>query len=770
MYNFVKNINIILSTGVTMKHKVVKISVFLLIFIFISILLLKDPFIGIADNTDYYRVIQPLGFETEGYIRYFNAYNFYEIKNMDSTNIKDSIKYIINPDVENNNEYFSTQFIFIKISMIINFLLKVILGKSPEVFNIKILGLLYTIFYAYGLYLFLKNINIKSKVLNVLFIILSIIILCDIGYVIYFNSFFGEAPIIATIMLAAGSCLALIKNEEIKYCIYYGIIFFVSSFILVGAKVANTPIGILIAIFSVSLLLVKKDEITRNIIILGTVILTTFSIFYYVSAPDWMNQVNNYQALFYGILKDSPNPKKDLEKLGISEKYLPLANSHGFLDHGEFDIYSNEFQEEVYDKASFVGILKFYLLNPQRLIDKLILSSDNSVIIRPSYLGNFTIEDNPERISFTERFSIWSNLRTNTLGLAFYIIVIYSIVYFIINIYEIVKASKLNDKFKIVYGFAGMLLFLTTMSQYVLPIIGNGEADLQKHMLLFNICFDLMILIGFVWLFNNYNNKIIFKMIPVVGVLLVLLNIITLGNTSGNPQLNDNIKLKAGDIIQFGTYESQPLKWEVLNYNEEKGYLVWSEKAVEYMEFDLIDEVSSKNIYGSNKWENSDVRKWLNSDFKSSFTQGEQELVNKVQLKNILSYNDISNKAGGDKPYYWSAITSYVDQNYDKDAYYNYSEDEIFLLDSSQLKNNVYDNNINFKKNNSAEEKTRYWLRTPYYSSISMVRMVDKDGLVYHKDANVKAGIIPAMYLNNSISIVNGDGTKDNPYVIKLFD
>ena len=154
-----------------------------------------------------------------------------------------------------------------------------------------------------------------------------------------------------------------------------------------------------------------------------------------MNAPQWMSQVNNYQSIFYGITKDSNEPEKDLEKLSIPLKYLPLTNTHGFLDHGEFDIYSDEFQKEVYDNASFVDILKFYLLNPARAMEKLKLSADSSVIIRPSYLGNYSKEDEPERLSFTERFSLWSNIRKNTLGYAFYIIVTFSVLFFIINIY-----------------------------------------------------------------------------------------------------------------------------------------------------------------------------------------------------------------------------------------------------------------------------------------------------------------------------------------------
>jgi hypothetical protein len=299
-------------------------------------------------------------------------------------------------------------------------------------------------------------------------------------------------------------------------------------------------------------------------------------------------------------------------------------------------------------------------------------------------------------------------------------------------------------------------LFLTTISQFVLPVIGNGEADLQKHMLLFNICFDMMILVGTLWLFNNNKNTVVIKMIPVTAVSLIILFLIAPLNTADKK----NMPLETGDYIQFGSYKQKPLKWIVLNYDNNNGYLIWSENSIEKMEFDLKDEQIKENKYGSNYWESSDIRNYLNSDFKNSFSSKEKEIINKIQLKNVLTYNNIQIKDGGNKPYFWTAITSYVDQNYDVDAYYKNSEDEIFLLDTFQLKNYVYDNNINYKKN------TRYWLRTPYYSNTSMVRIVGEDGLVYHKDANVKAGIIPALYINENIEIKTGNGTKNNPYII----
>ena len=728
---------------------------FLLIFAFSLVLLLKEPFVGIADNSDYYRVIQPLGFQPEISNRYFYAYNFYTVNDMSGEDIKGSLSNIISPKVENDNEYFSTQFIFIKISMIINYLLKIIFGKSPEIFNIKILGILYAAIYSYGLYLFLINLRFKNRYIHFLFLLISIVILCDMGYLLYFNSFFGEAVIIASLMMALGSLTAFINSEENGESFYYGILFYIFALALTGAKVANTPIGILIGLFSLTLFIVKKDRLNRALILIGSLLLVCFSILYYMNAPKWMSQVNNYQSIFYGITKDSKEPKKDLEKLSIPLKYLPLTNTHGFLNHGEFDIYSNEFQKEVYDNASFVDILKFYLLNPSRFMEKLKLSADSSVIIRPSYLGNYSKGDEPERLSFTERFSLWSNIRKNTLGSAFYIIFTFSVLFFIINIYEIINNIQQYYNEGTAAAFAALLLFLTTMSQFVLPVIGNGEADLQKHMLLFNLCFDLMILVGIYWLINNYSLKTVLLIaLPAVVVLSIIILI-----QPANEKTKEAGSLKTGQYIYLGRYNNEPLKWVVLN-NDENGYLLWCDNAVEYMEFDKKDETNAENIYGSNDWIESDVRKWL-FEFKNNFNEDEKTLLNDAILKNILSYNNIQQSTGGNKPFYWNSITSYASQNYNTDAYYDYSTEGVFLLDAYQLQNFVYENDINLKKDE------RYWLRTPYYSSISMVRIVDKDGFIYHKDANVKAGVIPAVYIDENVIAVSGDGTYSSPITLR---
>lgn len=45
-----------------------------------------------------------------------------------------------------------------------------------------------------------------------------------------------------------------------------------------------------------------------------------------------------------------------------------------------------------------------------------------------------------------------------------------------------------------------LLVWLTGILQFVIPVIADGEADLSKHLFLFNACFDIMFVASSVWL------------------------------------------------------------------------------------------------------------------------------------------------------------------------------------------------------------------------------------------------------------------------------
>lgn len=48
-----------------------------------------------------------------------------------------------------------------------------------------------------------------------------------------------------------------------------------------------------------------------------------------------------------------------------------------------------------------------------------------------------------------------------------------------------------------------MLLGLIGIFSFLVPILGDGRADIGKHLFLFNVCFDMMVVVMFGWIIHK---------------------------------------------------------------------------------------------------------------------------------------------------------------------------------------------------------------------------------------------------------------------------
>lgn len=103
--------------------------------------------------------------------------------------------------------------------------------------------------------------------------------------------------------------------------------------------------------------------------------------------------------------------------------------------------------------------------------------------------------------------------------------------------------------------------------------------------------------------------------------------------------------IKEGDIIKFGKYpqgdngEVKPIEWLVLEVKPDEALLI-SRYALDCKEFD-------KHKFTDITWEDSALRKWLNSDFiKSAFSEEETRLIKISELDNSESsyYETVAEK------------------------------------------------------------------------------------------------------------------------------
>ncbi len=304
------------------------------------------------------------------------------------------------------------------------------------------------------------------------------------------------------------------------------------------------------------------------------------------------------------------------------------------------------------------------------------------------------------------------------------------------------------------------------------------------------------------------------KLLPLITI--VILAVCFTAFYSGHINAVKQAQIKVGDYISFGKYYGKPILWRVINYDPAKGYLLLSEKILCLKPFDAAGDLTdtrgtdARKQYGSNYWEKSNIRLWLNSEsskvdyqgqkppskeniylgynpynnepgFLANFTSGERKLINPAAHRCILAFCDKSERDGGIQKHIYNENIGKVLTNY-KNAFYSDVTDKVFLPDIDELKEYVYDRKwplikaptVEAVKNSNyveeyfkSTEKWFYYLRTPYASTSNWVRIVQRGGgISYGNPFRGDTGIVPALYIKPGVPIKSGDGTLKTPYTL----
>jgi len=454
--------------------EVVAVAAVSLIFLF---LLFIQPLVGIADNGDFIRIMRSVGLSysdiTEGYKDKYFGY----------------IHSQYSQHALNIGGYISSEIIVVFIATVIARIF-----STHPVFDIRFLAMVYAIIFLFAMYWLLKMNKQTAVWKNILIAVVFIFVFADIGYSAYFNSFFGE-PVSFTFMLLTLAMVHILLNK-IKPSRWILIFFFLSAFFLVGAKVQNAPLGLLLALFSLRFWHLRADRAWKNLVIVVSVLLIVVSAVVYLAVPKEIKQINQYQTVFYGVLKDSPNPKKDLTELGINPELAVNAGTNYFTKDPVIQQQAPIMKAQYYPNIDHKKVAMFYLKHPLRFISKLEVAADRSMA-NTSYLGSYEKKANRGYGAISHAFSAWSQFKKVYIPNKLLFIILFALAYFFILILKYVRATERKQR---TYLELYLLIGLMAAISFVVPIIGDGEADLSKHLFMFYLCFDLMFVTSVLWL------------------------------------------------------------------------------------------------------------------------------------------------------------------------------------------------------------------------------------------------------------------------------
>ena len=665
----------------------------------VCVLYLGDN-VGLSDNGDFRRVLLMNNIEYKDSENHY--YLFKEDYKMDLENTDTFFSTVKSAWQTNKEEeiYKSPHFLIIKISKVLNVVANTITNHPLTDYSIIYMALLYIFMLsvaAWVIFTFFAESNIKIQIAVFL---VFIFMFCDAGYLLYFNSFYGEPLQYTSLMLLVAFGMLIYKSPSVPKVIA----FFIALYFFAGSKLANIAYSMIVACLAILMVIMRKDKLFRIGVIISAVVCMFNIVSLYIDIPDWMDNDTTYQAVFLGITKNSDDAKADLEELGVDRKYSVLAGTHAYMDEDEYpiDIKTKEFEREFYDKVSKFDIAIFYLKHPLRLLGESIHGIENSAYIRPPVVGNS--KDIP--MEFTDKWSGWSKLRVALrftyepwfVMITFLIITAYMIFMDVIYIHNH-KKEEAQRRYMIC---ALNVLVLGLWINLLLPIICNGEADIAKHMFLFTNCIDILFALGIVSIVCCPPKKAL--QITLATVVFASLFHISLPKKT----------------VTFGELSGKPLKWEIIKKYNDGSTLLVTKDCVGYMPFD--DE--------SNSWEDSDIRNWLNSDFLSEFSAEDRQRIVTTKNKSFLTYENRDKAEGGNHAHYWNFTPSLV---YDmgESAYYNYVTDDVFIPTLSLME--------------KIDVKDAYWVMCPYTSNSYMMRFMNSDGFILHTDITNPKGVRAAL-------------------------
>jgi hypothetical protein len=363
---------------------------------------------------------------------------------------------------------------------------------NTDVFDIRVLGSSYGILFVWVLVLLVKNSPKLNKekytfIISLLFAVTLLFVFCDIGYLAYFQSFFGEPYAFIGLLFVVASAIALSAAPQPSARLLA--LFVVAALAVATSKIQNAPLGFALALLAWRMAGLRPDTRWRKQAFGGAALLVIVSALMFIVAPDRLKNTNLYQSIFFGVLKDSPNVERDLRELGIPQKYSVLAGTNYFQQDTAIPQRDPVLRREVLERLSPKDIAFYYLRHPSRFIQKLERAADNAMFIRPLYLGNYDPSAGKAPGAISHRYSEWSQWKVKHMPryLGFYVgwYVAYLTAITLWWLRTNSRRVRLLLETLAIVALAGLFACMV-------PLIGDGEADLGKHLFMFNVCFDMM--------------------------------------------------------------------------------------------------------------------------------------------------------------------------------------------------------------------------------------------------------------------------------------
>lgn len=381
---------------------------------------------------------------------------------------------------------------------------------GQDTFKTGYLAVVYILMYLSALYVIFRYLPVKNQIKLALFVLITLFVCLDGNYLVWFNSLYGEPMMITAFTLYIAAWVYYIYRRHVLRSedrLFTSILLIIAAACLfLGSKIQVISALPVILIMLAMLFWDNKSWLRsyqKCLLCLSVCVLIIYPVRLIIANQD-INKDTQYNSVFYGILKDSPNPAQDLIDMGLNPDLAVDAGKHSYLDREEYVKYvphTEITQAEFYSHISNAMLLKFYITHPARLVRGMEYTAGQA-FKTSTFLGKYPRSYSETPVREFDRFTCWSSFREHQLPKnMFFLILVYAVVLTIsAGIYA--KNRKIPAVKAWLQLFWGVM-FIGLM-QFPMPFFGNGQADTSKQLFLFNFIFDITMVVSVCWGLNKF--------------------------------------------------------------------------------------------------------------------------------------------------------------------------------------------------------------------------------------------------------------------------
>jgi hypothetical protein len=429
--------------------------------IILSWQLFVPPIVGLADQGDFARVIGLFGY---GAADKTTEYAYV------------AGKYVPDPKARLRvYEQATTEYIFAGAAVLLNKLI-----SRDGSLDIRVIGFVHLIAFLYAFHRLLAATPVAIWPV-------ALLILTDVGYAAYWNSFYAEPASCIFFLLLLAESITICRTGEASTA--QAIRWSLWAFFWVFAKPVNSPEGILLALFAFRIFGARLVTVLGALLIASAVAVNVTT----VPTPNTWPTV--YDQIFLAILPESHDPAADARELGLPQEWLKYSGT-GAWSRGT-NLYEGVMTGLIGKQITNGAIARFYLRHPARIWRRAKRILPVAFSLRPEWCGNFERSAGKPAGARSYSFDVWSGFHEHWLGPIGKAILLLLMASPFVCIAAWVRFAKRR---RVIEMFG--LLGLACLIAFTVAITGDAW-DNVKHLFLFNLLLDTWLVAGIAFVFQS---------------------------------------------------------------------------------------------------------------------------------------------------------------------------------------------------------------------------------------------------------------------------